>query len=507
MEALQWLTPAQARHSVFPRWMLWPAGIALGLCVVGTLAGWTSVLVLGTVTAAVAAVPVAWWFEDRVYGALGDRSAAVKVLTHGLLTLLGVPMFLVAMIALVIPLGLGQFLAVFGGVFIWWVAAASLGTSVVVIIDRVVSAWQTRFPTRLMLAILFLVVAALATALVVSIASSELVARLATDAKEVTVTPFLGMSAAEVRSWLQHHPAALPTGLFMGVFLAALPSVMSACAKLADAAMERLRPMSRAFAMVSQGTRTVRVEEKGSTEFIELAHSFNQLVAALDATERMERAFGRYVSGQVLSKIRAQHGEAELKASLREATVFFADIRGFTTLSERLSPEQVVSFLNRYLARVVAQIDSHLGYLNKFIGDAVVVVFNGPVDQPDHAERAVRCALALQSEVAKLNAEGAMPEVGELKIGIGIATGPMVCGNVGGPTQMEYTVIGDTVNLSARLTSLAGPGEIWVSDATAKGAPGLKFTALPEVKVKGKEKPVTPFRAAAITALAPPAPA
>ncbi|MBS1153803.1 MAG: cytochrome c, partial [Myxococcaceae bacterium] len=298
-----------------------------------------------------------------------------------------------------------------------------------------------------------------------------------------------------IRDWVIKDPQNLSIALFAAVFAAATPAVVSACAKLADAAMERLRPMSKAFALVSEGTRTVRVEEKGSTEFIELAQSFNRLVETLAATERMEKAFGRYVSGQVLAKIKAQHGQAELKASSREATVFFADIRGFTQLSEKLAPEQVVEFLNRYLARVVAQVDAHVGYLNKFIGDAVVVVFNGPVDQPDHAERAVKCALALQEEVAKINAEGVLPEIGALRIGVGIATGPMVCGNVGGPTQMEYTVIGDTVNLSARLTSLAGPGEVWVSEATARGAAGFKYTLLPEVKLKGKEKPVAPLRA------------
>ncbi len=126
---------------------------------------------------------------------------------------------------------------------------------------------------------------------------------------------------------------------------------------------------------------------------------------------------------------------------------------------------------------------------------ALVVVFNGPLDQVDHAERAVRYALALQAEVAQINAEGVLPEIGALRIGVGIATGPMVCGNVGGPTQMEYTVIGETVNLSARLTSMAGPGEVWVSEATAKAAPSFTYTLLPEVKLKGKEKSVAPLRA------------
>jgi adenylate cyclase len=219
------------------------------------------------------------------------------------------------------------------------------------------------------------------------------------------------------------------------------------------------------------------------------------MVTALERSERMERAFGVYVSGQVLELIRAQHGEAAIPAALRDASVFFADIRGFTSLSERLSPEAVVGFLNRYFARVVQVVDRHQGYLNKFIGDAVVVVFNGPMDQPDHATRAMRCALELQAEVRAMNEAKAFPELGELRVGVGIATGPMVCGNIGSPTQMEYTVIGDTVNLSARLTSHAGAAEVWASEATVAKLPeDLQATALEPIKVKGKEKPVTPFR-------------
>jgi adenylate cyclase len=271
--------------------------------------------------------------------------------------------------------------------------------------------------------------------------------------------------------------------------------VVSACLRLAEAVMERLRPLSKALELVGAGTRSVRVEEAGSRDFIEVSQRFNQMVTALERSERMERAFGVYVSGQVLELIRAQHGEAAIPAALRDASVFFADIRGFTSLSERLSPEAVVGFLNRYFARVVQVVDRHQGYLNKFIGDAVVVVFNGPMDQPDHATRAMRCALELQGEVRAMNEAKAFPELGELRVGVGIATGPMVCGNIGSPTQMEYTVIGDTVNLSARLTSHAGATEVWASEATVANLPAdLQATALEPIKVKGKEKPVTPFR-------------
>ena len=497
MEPLQWLTPAEIRPPPpFGRWMLLPAAIALVVCLLGAGLGSTDVVLAGQILAGLVAIPVAWRFEERIFGRLGKRGPASKVIVLGLLPFLGCcPLVLVGLISAVVPKAIGTFVEPWGFTFVWWAVAASMGSVVVVVIDGTVSAWRARFPTRLTIAIFLLIGVALQVAMVASMFSSAVVAALANGTSGLKINPAFGWSEAQIKAWMLENPARFALVSFVAVFLAAMPAVLSACAKLADAAMERIRPMSKAFALVSDGKRNVRVEEAGSTEFVELAQTFNKLVETLDATERMEKAFGRYVSGHVLAKIRAQHGQAELKPSSREATVFFADIRGFTQFSEKLPPEQVVAFLNRYLARVVAQVDAHVGYLNKFIGDAVVVVFNGPLDQTDHAERAVRCALALQDEVAKLNAEGVLPEVGALRIGVGIATGPMVCGNVGGPTQMEYTVIGDTVNLSARLTSLAGPGEVWVSEATAKAAAAFKYTLLPEVKLKGKEKPVAPLRA------------
>ena len=216
----------------------------------------------------------------------------------------------------------------------------------------------------------------------------------------------------------------------------------------------------------------------------------------------MERAFGSYVSGHLLERIRAQHGEAVLPPTSREASVFFADIRGFTSFSERLSPEALVSVLNRYFAHVVELVEAHQGYLNKFIGDAVVVVFNGPIDQPDHAERAVRCALALQEEVARLNRGGRLPRGrARWRSGVGVATGPMVCGNIGSQRQMEYTVIGDTVNLASRLTAPGQRRRGLGQRGDGPWPPGGRrpWSPLPALQVKGKEAPVLAYRVHALT--------
>jgi adenylate cyclase len=125
-----------------------------------------------------------------------------------------------------------------------------------------------------------------------------------------------------------------------------------------------------------------------------------------------------------------------------------------------------------------------------------VVVFNAPIDQPDHAERAVKCAIALQQLVQQLNSHGFFPEVGEMKIGIGIATGPMVCSNIGTKSRLEYTVIGDTVNLASRMTGHAAGGEVWVSEETQRRLPkGWALMAGEAIKFKGKDRAVIPYRA------------
>jgi class 3 adenylate cyclase len=313
------------------------------------------------------------------------------------------------------------------------------------------------------------------------------------------------MDPAKVVEYAQQalaHPGLVVLGTLGVAVLLGLPALWSATGKLADAVMERIHPLSLAFNEVAHGARDVRVEVGGSTELREITRRFNTMLDALTLAERMERAFGVYVSSQVLDRIRAQHGDAALPPSLREASVFFADIRGFTSMSEKLSPVQVVDLLNRYFARIVPVIEEHGGYLNKFVGDAVVVVFNGPVDQPDHAERATRCALALQATVRAMNKEGRFPEITQnkigdgLNVGVGVATGPMICGNVGSARQMEYTVIGDTVNLSARLTSAAKAGDVVVSENTAKALPqGMPTNPMEPIKVKGKELEVRPYLA------------
>ncbi len=371
-----------------------------------------------------------------------------------------------------------------------WLGSAALGTVLILALDGAVRLTITDFRLRIIVGVLGLIVLAfVSSGLLVRAAaawdpSAGLPKLFGFDLDRFPFMPESGLS-----------PSVLAFTAFVVAGVAAMPAVVSVCAKLADTVMERITPLQRAFARVAEGDREVHVEEAGSPEFLSLAVSFNDMVDRLYLAERIERAFGQYVSAQVLDRIRAQKGSVKMPAQLRTASVFFADIRGFTPISERLPPQVVVDLLNRYLEQIVPVVEEHSGFLNKFVGDAVVVVFNAPIAQPAHAPRAVTCALAIQKLMQQLTAHGFFPECGEVHIGIGVATGPMLCSNIGTKSRLEYTVIGDTVNLAARMTAHAAPDEIWVSEASAVRL-GKEYPAYPgePIKFKGKDRAVVPYK-------------
>lgn len=482
------LLPLPPEAEAPPRWV----GVFLTLALAVRVGEWLGRFELPGVWAPMsiaAGFGLGHWAEDQLFRRFTRRAVPVRVTLLLMQVLVWLPLLLLAVLAAVPVVGAVAALA--GCFAALWFSSASLGSLSTMVLDLALSRTRTRFRTRLTWAIFGLLMLGVIAGTVAGFIGMRLAQ--APDQMGVKLTGS-GDQFVRLVDGLKAHPYWVYSGSAFFALLVGAPAMLAASGKLADAAMERVRPLSAALDEVALGKRDVRVEEAGSIDFIELNRRFNSMVKALGDAERMEDAFGRYVSKKVLERIRAQHGQAVIPAQLRNATVFFADVRGYTALSEKLPPEAMVDLLNRYLARVVDLVEVHEGYLNKFIGDAVVVVFNGPVEQLDHAERAVRCAAALQQMVREQNATGAFKEAGELRIGVGIATGPMVCGNVGGPSQMEYTVIGDTVNLSARLTSAAAATEVWVSEATAQACAALQFEALPEMKMKGKEKPVVPYK-------------
>jgi adenylate cyclase len=211
---------------------------------------------------------------------------------------------------------------------------------------------------------------------------------------------------------------------------------------------------------------------------------------------KIKRLFSRYVAPDVFHHLMADPTRARLGGDRREMTVLFSDIRGFTTVTERGRPEDIVSQLNEYFTRMVRVLFEHRGTLDKFVGDMVMALFGAPVEDAEHAEHAVVAALAMRRELAALNREWEAQGRPSLDIGIGINTGEMVAGNIGSDTIMSYTVIGDAVNLGSRLESLNKQygTHIIISESTRARLKGrYHIHPLGEVVVKGKTAPVAVF--------------
>jgi adenylate cyclase len=210
----------------------------------------------------------------------------------------------------------------------------------------------------------------------------------------------------------------------------------------------------------------------------------------------IRHAFGHYVSGRVVDRLMRDPQSLTLSGEEREMSIMFSDIRGFTGLSEQFDAAGLASFLNEYLTEMTDILLAEDGTLDKFIGDAVMAFWNAPSDQEDHAARAIGCALRMQARLAELRKgweERGLPPV---KIGIGIATGPASVGNMGSRDRFNYTVMGDTVNLSSRLEGLTknyGVG-ILVSEPALNAASWQEHSRyVDQVRVKGRSEPVRIF--------------
>ncbi len=235
--------------------------------------------------------------------------------------------------------------------------------------------------------------------------------------------------------------------------------------------------------------------------FALLATQAGAAIDTLTAHEQIARqvsqraALERFLSPEVVEMV-AQHPEdVRLGGDNQKVSVLFADIRDFTTLSEKMKPEKVVEILNHYFTHVTDIIFDHCGTLDKFLGDGVMAVFGAPVSRGNDAQNAVSAAQAIQRLVAELNRDSAERQWPQIHVGIGINTGSVIAGNIGSPKRIDYTVIGDTVNTASRLMSSAASGKIIISEHTAADLPPEKFPlrALEPLRVKGKSKPVRCF--------------
>jgi class 3 adenylate cyclase len=254
--------------------------------------------------------------------------------------------------------------------------------------------------------------------------------------------------------------------------------------------LQRLR---RGVEQMTQGNVTVRVAPTSRDEVGELTRAFNEMGDALEQKQRIQQAFGRYVNDYVLTQLLEGPEDEQLAGIEREVTILFADVRGFTRLSEGLKAPAVVAFLNDVFQLLSDRILERGGTIDKFIGDSVMAYFGAPVPHRDHAQRAVLAALDIERAMGERNRE--LAELGNggvpAEIGIGIHTGTVVVGNIGSDRRTDFTAIGDPVNVAHRLEKLAKPGQILVSEAVQRQVvtvARLRFEG--ERQLSGREEPV-----------------
>ncbi len=273
-----------------------------------------------------------------------------------------------------------------------------------------------------------------------------------------------------------------------------------------------VRKIDGALDNLASGDFTARVEVPNRDEFGKLSENVNRasqqlevLYGRLETVNRdlqakvdeqvamLERAstLRRYLSPQVADSIVTRGAElGEIRRA--ELTIVFVDIRGFTALSEQTEPEDVADSLNRFLATMTEIVFEFGGTLDKYVGDAIMVFFNDPLPQGDHAERAVRMALKMRMVLDDLCRQLSQAALAEITAGIGISTGFVTVGNFGSPNRMEYTVIGNHVNLASRLADEAAPGEVLISERTLALLPNDLVIAEPagERSLKGVKRPI-----------------
>ncbi len=231
-----------------------------------------------------------------------------------------------------------------------------------------------------------------------------------------------------------------------------------------------------------------RLDPEGNKQGLVLA------VEDISDVSKVKNTFKRYVSKQVVDELLGDNAKLNLGGEKREVTILFTDIRGFTSMSEKMEPDRVVTTLNEYFSDMIDIVFKHNGTLDKIIGDELMVLYGAPISGENDTQRAVETAVEMQGKIEELNKERKKRKEPPILVGAGINKGLVVSGNIGSRDLMDYTVIGDTVNVASRLCAAAGPGEIMVSESVYKTShKTFSFDKLNPIKVKGKEKKVPVF--------------
>jgi adenylate cyclase len=258
--------------------------------------------------------------------------------------------------------------------------------------------------------------------------------------------------------------------------------------RLASVMVLALRRVNSALKKLEQ-QEYVHVEVRTGDELEDLASGFNTMVDGLKERDKLRATFGKYMTASVMEHLLS--GKVQLGGTSIKVTILFTDIRGFTTMSEHMEPQAVVALLNEYFTEMVQIVMKEDGVVDKYIGDAIMAVFGAPVPKRDDAINALRAAVRMRHALAHLNERLVKRGIEPIRTGIGIHTGEVVAGNIGSETRMEYTVIGDAVNLASRLESATKEQgvAILISEDTYKLAKdAIEARPVKEIHVKGRAK-------------------
>ncbi len=277
------------------------------------------------------------------------------------------------------------------------------------------------------------------------------------------------------------------------VSLLALGVSLVCAAFMAKGVTRPVEKLTEGVARIEHGDYQARMSVPGRNELSQLGAAFNRMAEGLEERDRVRNLLGKTVSPEVAHEL--LRSGLELGGEIREASILFSDLRGYTAYSETLTPSETVAQLNAYFTDVGAAVEASGGVIDKFIGDAIMAIFGAPAPTLDHADRAIRAAMGFLRAEYLLNEKRAQRGQPPLQTGIGISTGSIVAGAIGSPSRCNYTVIGDAVNLASRLESLtkekAFSARIICSESTRVNLRGqYSLRDLGEVAIRGKEHPI-----------------
>jgi len=257
---------------------------------------------------------------------------------------------------------------------------------------------------------------------------------------------------------------------------------------LASRMSRPLEQLAQAAERVGAGDYTVQLDVRGNNEISDAARQFNAMVRELAHKEQMRGMLGRYLNPKIVHEM-FEGSQFRIESSRQEVTVLFADMVGFTAFSEALETEQVIDALNRHFEVFHRIIDYYGGHVDKYIGDAIMAVFNHPNEDPNHVEHAAKAALAIGQACARLGMR--RPDGRPISFRVGLNTGSVIVGNIGAVQRLQYTVIGDTVNIASRMTALGQGGQVVLPRPTFERLrAGFAFDSIGPRPIKGVSAPL-----------------